>query len=62
MLCVQILYTIYSPAEHKATTVHKTKEQGDKEEEDGNDEAPEWSQKSKKDNEAAGLVKESGKY
>lgn len=58
----QILYTIYSPAEHKPTTVHHTKEQGDKEEEDGIDEAPEWSQKSKKENEDAGLVKESGKY
>ncbi|CZR53220.1 related to AraC-like ligand binding domain protein [Phialocephala subalpina] len=57
-----ILYTIYSPAEHKPTTVHHTKEQGDKEEEDGIDEAPGWSQKSKKENEDAGLVKESGKY
>lgn len=57
-----ILYTIYSPAEHKSTTVHHTKAQGDKEEEDGIDEAPEWSQKSKVDNERAGLVKLSGKY
>lgn len=57
-----ILYTIYSPAEHAPTTVHHTKEQGDKEEEDGIDDAPEWSRKSKKDNEAAGLVKLSGKY
>lgn len=57
-----ILYTIYSPAEHKPTTVHSTKEQGDKEEEDGIDEAPEWSQQSKKHNEGKGLVKESGKY
>merc|ERR1712000_677739 len=32
------------------------KEQGDKEEDDGIDEAPEWSQKSKKENEEAGLV------
>ena len=52
-----ILYTVYSPAEHKPTTVHKTKEQGDQEEEDGIDEAPEWSQKSKTENEKAGLVK-----
>lgn len=58
----QILYTIYSPAEHKTTTVHATKEQGDKEEDDEIDVAPDWSQKSKKENEAAGLVKESGKY
>lgn len=58
----QILYTIYSPAEHKPTTVHHTKEEGDKEEDDGIDVAPEWSQKSKKENEDAGLVKESGKY
>lgn len=51
-----ILYTVYSPAEHKTTSVHKTKEEGDKEEEDGIDVAPEWSQKSKKENEKAGLV------
>jgi len=57
-----ILYTIYSPAEHDPRTVHHTKEEGDKEEDEGKDEAPEWSQKSKKDNEAAGLVKTSGKY
>ncbi|KAL2073402.1 hypothetical protein VTL71DRAFT_10726 [Oculimacula yallundae] len=57
-----ILYTIYSPAEHAPTSVHHTKEQGDKEEEDEIDEAPEWSQKSKKENEDAGLVKLSGKY
>jgi oxalate decarboxylase/phosphoglucose isomerase-like protein (cupin superfamily) len=52
-----ILYTVYGPAEHKPTTVHKTKEQGDKEEEEGLDEPPEWSQRSKKENEALGLVK-----
>ena len=51
-----ILYTVYSPAEHKPTSVHKTKEQGDKEEDDDIDVAPEWSQKSKKENEKAGLV------
>jgi hypothetical protein len=42
--------------------VHKTKEEGDKEEEEGIDEAPEWAGRSKKENEAAGVVKESGKY
>lgn len=42
--------------------MHHTKEQGDKEEEDGIDEAPEWSQRSKKENEQSGAVKESGKY
>ncbi|KAI1492865.1 cupin domain-containing protein [Biscogniauxia mediterranea] len=52
-----LLYTVYSPAEHKPTTVHKTKEQGDKEEEEGIDEAPEWSQKSKAENEREGWVK-----
>ncbi|KAI1083751.1 RmlC-like cupin domain-containing protein [Whalleya microplaca] len=52
-----LLYTVYSPAEHKPTTVHKTKEQGDKEEEDGIDEAPEWSQRSKAENEKEGWVK-----
>ena len=57
-----ILYTIYSPAEHSPQTVHKTKEEGDKEEEDGIDEAPAWSRKSQKENQEAGLVKEDGKY
>jgi mannose-6-phosphate isomerase-like protein (cupin superfamily) len=57
-----ILYTIYSPAEHNSTTVHHTKEQGDKEEDEGIDEAPDWAGKSKEENEKAGLVKESGKY
>lgn len=56
------MYTIYSPAEHDPKSVHHTKEEGDKLEDEGKDEAPEWSQKSKKENEAAGLVKESGKY
>jgi len=51
-----ILYTVYSPAEHKPTTVHKTKEQGDQEEEDGIDVAPDWARKSKAENEKAGLV------
>ncbi|KAF2727815.1 hypothetical protein EJ04DRAFT_529126 [Polyplosphaeria fusca] len=50
------LVTIYSPAEHNVKTVHKNKAQGDEEEETGIDEAPKWSQKSKKENEAAGLV------
>lgn len=52
-----ILYTVYSPAEHKTTTVHKTKEQGDKEEEEGIDVAPEWSRRSKMQNEDEGWVK-----
>lgn len=52
-----ILYTVYSPAEHKPTTVHQTKEQGDQEEEDGIDVAPEWSRRSKKQNENEGWVK-----
>lgn len=52
-----ILYTVYSPAEHKPTSVHKTKEQGDKEEEDGIDEPPAWARRSKKQNEDDGLVK-----
>jgi len=51
-----ILYTVYSPAEHKPTSVHHTKEEGDKEEEEGIDVAPEWSQRSKKENEKLGLV------
>ncbi|KAF6830592.1 cupin domain-containing protein [Colletotrichum plurivorum] len=52
-----ILYTVYSPAEHKPTTVHMTKEEGDKEEEEGIDEAPAWSRRSKKLNEKEGWVK-----
>lgn len=52
-----ILYTVYSPAEHKATTVHKTKEEGDKAEEEGRDEPPDWSQRSKEVNEREGWVK-----
>ncbi|RYP48239.1 hypothetical protein DL768_005846 [Monosporascus sp. mg162] len=52
-----LLYTVYSPAEHKPTSVHKTKEQGDKEEEEGIDEPPEWSQKSKAENEKEGWVR-----
>lgn len=56
------LITVYSPAEHFPSTVHKDKEQGDKEEDAGQDEAPAWSRKSKKENEDAGLVKLSGKY
>jgi putative ABC transport system ATP-binding protein len=51
------LITVYSPAEHKPDTVHKTKEEGDELEEAGKDEAPEWSQQSKKHNEDAGIVK-----
>jgi putative ABC transport system ATP-binding protein len=56
------LITVYAPAEHLPTSVHKTKEEGDKAEDDGIDVAPEWSQKSKEYNEEKGLVKESGKY
>ena len=51
-----ILYTVYSPAEHKPTSVHKDKEQGDREEEEEIDVPPEWSQRSKKENEKLGLV------
>ena len=54
------LVTVYSPAEHDSRTVHKTKEEGDEEEENGKDEAPEWSQQSKEVNLKKGLVKESG--
>jgi putative ABC transport system ATP-binding protein len=54
--------TVYAPGEHLPTSVHKTKQEGDKEEDEGRDEAPEWSQKSKKENVDKGLVKESGEY
>lgn len=56
------LITVYAPAEHLPTSVHQTKAIGDKEEEDGIDEAPEWSQRSKKENEELRLVRESGEY
>ncbi|KAK0719495.1 RmlC-like cupin domain-containing protein [Lasiosphaeris hirsuta] len=54
-----MLYTVYSPAEHKPTTMHKTKEDGDREEEAGIDEPPAWSQRNKKQNEDEGWVKAS---
>jgi oxalate decarboxylase/phosphoglucose isomerase-like protein (cupin superfamily) len=54
------LVTVYAPAEHDASTVHKTKEEGDELEDNGKDEAPEWSQQSKESNEKSGKVKESG--
>ncbi|KAF2397989.1 RmlC-like cupin [Trichodelitschia bisporula] len=56
------LVTVYSPAEHAPTTVHRDKAEGDKAEDEGRDEAPEWSRKAKKENEEAGLVRLSGKY
>jgi mannose-6-phosphate isomerase-like protein (cupin superfamily) len=43
------LFTVYAPAEHAETTVHKTKEEGDELEDAGKDEAPEWATKDKKD-------------
>ncbi|MCJ1481315.1 hypothetical protein MMC06_001472 [Schaereria dolodes] len=49
-----ILYTIYSPAEHNTSSVHKTKEEGDELEEAGKDEPPEWSQRSKAENKKKG--------
>ena len=42
--------------------MHQTKEEGDEEEDAGKDEAPDWSQKSKAENEKAGLVRTDGKY
>ncbi|RPD78694.1 RmlC-like cupin [Lentinus tigrinus ALCF2SS1-7] len=39
-----IVSTVYAPAEHKADTVHDTMEQGEKLEEEGKDEPPEWAQ------------------
>lgn len=56
------LITVYSPAEHLPTSVHKTKEEGDKAEDEGVDVAPGWSQKSKSENEKEGKINESGKY
>lgn len=56
------LITVYSPAEHLPSSVHKTKEGGDQAEEDGVDVALEWALRPKKENEEKGLVRESGKY
>ncbi|PSN59098.1 hypothetical protein BS50DRAFT_509128 [Corynespora cassiicola Philippines] len=50
------LVTVYSPAEHDPATVHRTKEEGDEEEEPG------WSGRGKKQNEDDGLVKFDGVY
>lgn len=36
------LFTVYAPAEHAETTVNKTKEEGDKLEDEGKDEPPKW--------------------
>lgn len=36
------LFTVYAPAEHNENSVHKTKEEGDKLEDDGKDEPPSW--------------------
>ncbi|KAL4916173.1 RmlC-like cupin domain-containing protein [Aspergillus aurantiobrunneus] len=49
--------TIYSPAEHDPRTVHGTKAEGDAQEEAGEDEAPQWSQRSKEENERLGIVR-----
>jgi hypothetical protein len=49
-------------ADAEQHSVHKTKEEGDKAEEDEIDEAHEWALKPKDENEKSGLVKESGKY
>ncbi|OJJ54258.1 hypothetical protein ASPSYDRAFT_50306 [Aspergillus sydowii CBS 593.65] len=49
--------TIYSPAEHDPRTIHETKAEGDAQEEAGEDEAPQWSQRSKPENEKLGIVK-----
>ncbi|OCH88095.1 RmlC-like cupin [Obba rivulosa] len=39
-----IVSTVYAPAEHKADTVHSTREEGERLEEEGKDEPPEWAQ------------------
>ncbi|CAL1706306.1 unnamed protein product [Somion occarium] len=37
-----IISTVYAPAEHKADTVHSTREEGERLEAEGKDEPPEW--------------------
>ena len=51
-----ILYTVYSQAEHKPTTVHRTKEQGDREEDEGIDVPPAWSRRSRDENQKLGVT------
>lgn len=41
------LFTVYAPAEHDPKSVHKTKEEGDKLEDEGKDEPPKWAQPGK---------------
>ncbi|CAE6422813.1 unnamed protein product [Rhizoctonia solani] len=43
-----VLYTVYAPAEHATTSVHKSLEEGEKLEEAGKDEPPIWAQKDAK--------------
>ncbi|GAB1519628.1 hypothetical protein RhiTH_002696 [Rhizoctonia solani] len=43
-----VLYTVYAPAEHATTSVHKSLEEGEKLEEAGKDEPPAWAQKDSK--------------
>lgn len=40
-----VLFTVYAPAEHDPHSVHKTKEEGDRLEEEGKDEPPKWAKK-----------------
>ncbi|KAF7797614.1 hypothetical protein EIP86_008814 [Pleurotus ostreatoroseus] len=37
-------HNVYAPAEHKADTVHSSLEEGERLEEEGKDEPPEWAQ------------------
>lgn len=46
-----LLYTIYSPAEHKPTTIHEDKAKGEHEEDEGLDLPPQWALRSKEENE-----------
>ncbi|KAF1834839.1 RmlC-like cupin, partial [Decorospora gaudefroyi] len=50
------LVTVYAPAEHLPSSVHRTKEEGDRAEEEGVDEAPAWALRGKKENEGRGVV------
>ncbi|KAL7010326.1 hypothetical protein EMMF5_000349 [Cystobasidiomycetes sp. EMM_F5] len=40
-----VLITVYAPAEHNEKTIHKSLDEGEKLEDEGKDEPPEWSQK-----------------
>lgn len=58
----QILYTIFSPAEHDPQSHHLDKEEGVREKAAGADEVPEWARRSREENIRLGMINETGRY